>query len=63
MDYSKLLKTIRERKLLSQTDLAKELGVSYATVNRIENSRHEPTFETRRKIRDYCVKNRIKEGE
>ena len=41
-------------------DLTEELGISYATVNRIENNRHSPTFETKRKIRDYCKKKEIK---
>ena len=59
MDYAKLLKHIREVMILSQTDLAKELGVSFATVNRIENNQHRPTYSTQRKIKDYCKKNRF----
>ena len=54
MEYAKLLKHIREVMILSQTDLAKELGVSFATVNRIENNLHKLTYTTQRKNRQYC---------
>lgn len=37
--------------LVSQTELAKKLGVSYATVNRWENRLHEPTYAAKRKLR------------
>ena len=63
MDYAKLLKHIREVMILSQTDLAKELGVSFATVNRIENEKHRPTYSTQRKIKDYCKKIKFPLGE
>ena len=59
MDYAKLLKYIREVMILSQTDLAKELGVSFATVNRIENNQHRPTYSTQRKIKEFCKRERI----
>ena len=36
-DYPALIKTVREQLELSQEDLAREIGVSYATVNRWEN--------------------------
>lgn len=41
---------------LSQQEMAKELGVSFATVNRWENGHHEPTFKKKRKLRDLCKK-------
>lgn len=63
MDYARLLKHIREEMILSQTDLAKELGVSFATVNRIEMGHNDPNYSTKRKIRDYCEKNRIDQKE
>lgn len=59
MDYAKLLKHIREEMILSQTDLAKKLGVSFATVNRIEMGHNDPSYSTKRKIKDYCEKNKI----
>lgn len=40
MDYSKIVKQLRGKILLSQQEMAKELGVSFATVNRWENGHH-----------------------
>lgn len=51
MKYSDAIKELRERMLVSQTELAKKLGVSYATVNRWENGLHEPTYAAKRKLR------------
>jgi len=59
MDYSKALKGLREKLLLSQTEMAKMLGVSYVSVNRWENGKHEPSYKAKRKIRDLCIKNGI----
>ena len=56
MDYSKIVKPLRGKILLSQQEMAKELGVSFAIVNRWENGHHEPTFKEKRKIRDLCKK-------
>ena len=55
--YSVLLKSLREKMLISQDELAKLLGVSFATVNRWENGHHEPTLKSKRAIRDLCWKN------
>lgn len=61
MDYPKLIKRIRETLLLSQVDLAKDMGVSFATINRWENGRHQPMMKDKRLIRDYCRKHGIGE--
>lgn len=37
------IKLLRQRCLLSQQDFAKELGVSFATINRIESGKSKPT--------------------
>lgn len=52
MNYPKMLKKYREKVLLTQTELAKELGVSFASVNRWENGQFEPTMKIKRKLRD-----------
>lgn len=56
MSYSEIIKKLRGKMLLSQQEMAKTLGVSFATVNRWENGRHEPTFKEKRKLRDLCKK-------
>lgn len=59
MDYSKLIRKIRNELLISQTDLAKLLGVSFASVNRWENKRTQPTLKARRAIREICKEHNI----
>ena len=56
MDWSNSIKQLREKIQLSQEELAKELGVSFASVNRYENGRFEPTIKVKRKIKDLLVK-------
>ena len=53
------IKLLRQRCLLSQQDFAKELGVSFATINRIESGKSKPTYKTMKLIDDYCKKNPI----
>ena len=52
MNYPEMLKKYREKVLLTQTELAKKLGVSFASVNRWENGQFEPTMKAKRKLRD-----------
>lgn len=52
MNYSKMLKKYREKVLLTQTELAEKLGVSFASVNRWENGLFEPTMKVKRKLRE-----------
>ena len=42
-DYALMIKQARRHLSISQEDLARELGVSYATVNRWENSQAKPS--------------------
>lgn len=60
MDYSKLIKELRDKLILSQTELAELLGVSFASVNRWEMGHHEPTIKSKRKIVALCKKRKIK---
>lgn len=50
MDYSNLIKRLRGKLILSQTELANLLGVSFSSVNRWENGKHEPTIKIKRKL-------------
>jgi putative transcriptional regulator len=56
MNYPEMIKALRERLLLTQTELAEKLGVSYASVNRWENGKCEPTMKAKRKIKNLCLK-------
>lgn len=58
-NYASLVKRIRDTLLLTQMELADELGVAYATVNRWEKGHHEPTMRQKRAIRDYCQANNL----
>ena len=44
MSFSKEIKTLRQECLLSQEAFAKELGVSFATVNRWEMGKTQPMY-------------------
>ena len=54
MDYTIILKRIRQQSLLSQKDFADAIGVSFSTVNRWENGKNIPNFKDLKKISDYC---------
>ena len=60
MNYSKLIKELREKMILSQAELAELLGVSFASVNRWEMGHHEPTIKSKRKIVALCKKHKIR---
>lgn len=59
MDYSILIKKLRTKLILSQEEFAKLLGVSFSTVNRWENAKHEPTIKVKRRIVELCKDNKI----
>lgn len=44
------LKEWRERRLLTQAELAHGVGMTVGTINRIERGVHEPRFSTIRKL-------------
>lgn len=60
MEIASKLKELRRKLLISQEELAQRLGVSFPTVNRLENGRCQPSLRTLRAIRDLCEKNGIK---
>ncbi len=59
MDFSKLIKRIRDTLLVTQVELAEMLGVSFATINRWEKGHHQPTITQKRKIKEFCQKHEI----
>jgi DNA-binding XRE family transcriptional regulator len=50
MDWSNNIKALREAMLITQAELADKLGVSFASVNRYENGKYEPTMKVKRAL-------------
>ena len=59
MSFSDDIRVIRQKCFLSQEAFAKELGVSFATVNRWESGKTKPTYRTMKLIDAFCKKNGI----
>ena len=59
MSFSEDIKRIRRKAFLTQEDFAKEIGVSFATVNRWETGKAKPNLKTMKLIDDYCKRNDI----
>lgn len=58
-DYRELTKELRDKLILTQQEFAKLLGVSFASVNRWENGKFEPSIKVKRKIVELCKENNI----
>lgn len=59
MDYMKLVKELRNKLIITQSELAEILDVSFASINRWETGKHEPTTKIKRKIIALCKENKI----
>lgn len=59
MSFSEDIKRIRRKAFLTQEDFAREIGVSFATVNRWETGKAKPNLKTMKLIDDYCKRNDI----
>ena len=64
MELPEKVRYVRGIMKISQEDLARALNVSYATINRWENSKTKPTRMALAVFYDYCEKHGISfEGE
>lgn len=59
MKFADEIKDLRRKCLLSQVDFAKEIGVSFSTVNRWETGKSKPNYKTLKRIDEYCKTNSI----
>ena len=59
MKFSRVIKDIRIKALLSQAAFAKEIGVSFSTVNRWEMGKAKPRYDALKRIKTFCEKNNI----
>ena len=50
MNYADAIKVLRKKMLLTQTELAKLIGVAFVSINRWENGHCEPTMKAKRKL-------------
>ena len=60
MNFSEGIKYIRKVAYLSQESFAKEIGVSFSTVNRWDRGKSKPNYAAMKKISAFCNANSIK---
>ena len=63
MTYAEAIKKLRNILILSQTEIAELLDVSFQTVNRWERGTHKPTIKAKRKLVPYFKKYKIEVDE
>ena len=61
MDYKVMIKRLRNKMFLTQSEFAKELGVSIASVARWETGDNEPTMKVKKKLNDLFIKYKLVE--
>ncbi|MCH3976880.1 MAG: helix-turn-helix domain-containing protein [Bacilli bacterium] len=61
MIWSEQIHFLRQKLLITQTELAKMIGVSYVSINRWENGHFEPTMKAKRALMKLFVENGIVE--
>jgi DNA-binding transcriptional regulator YiaG len=59
MEFAEKVRFVRERLRISQEELARALNVSYATINRWENSRTVPYKMAQGVFSAFCEKNGV----
>ena len=59
MNYAKLIKSLRDKLIMTQEEFADLLGVSITSVNRWETGKHLPTTKVKRRIVVLCKENNI----
>lgn len=61
MDYKVMIKKLRNKMFLTQSEFAKELGVSIASVARWETGENEPTMKVKKKLNDLFLRYKMVE--
>ena len=59
MDFAETIKQIRKKTFLSQESFAKEIGVSFSTVNRWENNKSKANYSALKRINQFCQEHSI----
>lgn len=55
MTFDEILKSIRKELNITQEQLARELYVSFSTLNRWENNRNTPSKLAQMRLAEYCA--------
>lgn len=63
MTYSEKIKSARENLLMTQEEIAIELGVTPITVCRWETGKTEPSIKAKKAFRDLCERKGLTFGE
>ncbi|MDI3348256.1 helix-turn-helix transcriptional regulator [Mycoplasmopsis arginini] len=50
MSYAEAIKKLRNKMILTQTEFAELIGVTFGTVNRWESGKYKPTTKLKRKL-------------
>lgn len=59
MTFAEKLEVVRKQLFLSQEAITKELGVSFATVNRWGKGKCEPGYKAQKAFSDFCIANNM----
>lgn len=59
MSFAEDIKKVRFQTFLTQEDFAKELNVSFTTVNRWETGKSKPNMKAMKSIDEFCKKHGI----
>ena len=59
MSLAQEIKMIRQKALLTQTQFAEKLNVSFTSVNRWETDKAKPNVTAMKKIKDFCAQNNL----
>lgn len=60
MSYGADLRTWRKRHLMSQQQLAEQVGLTERTIHNIEAEKHKPNYQTQRRLR--AIRDRYKKA-
>lgn len=61
MDYKVMIKKLRNKMFLTQSEFAKELGVSISSVARWKTGENESTMKIKKKLNDLFIKYKMVE--
>lgn len=59
MEFKEQIAKLRKDLIMSQEELANAIGVSFATINRWESGKFKATYSSQRKLKEFCIKNKI----